>query len=238
MPGMLSGWHANFDSSVYESIPSFEAATGKFFALPAGTRDPLMRNLLAMLQEFGLQDIVGIDIKHKHFNMPEGHVLCEEQWLSEAKSIMKPARLDNISAMVPFNFALRDGKWKPYEFVVNAASAAERLEKVARHDGFLRRIADMVESAGLSDVLGFQVINRDHMPSSSGSLETPGEGENELLIRPDTEDMIGDKNDTKQVMWRGKGILGLCRHGGGVNCRAHGKANCGAHCVKHCKDHK
>lgn len=224
---MLSGWHANFDSSVYESLPSFEDATEKFSALPAGTHDTLMRNFHTTLQEFGLQDTVGIDIKHKHFNIPDGHVLCEEQFYNEEKSIMKPASIDKINAMVPFNFALRDGKWKPYEFVVNSTSAAERLGKVAMAEGFLVKMAEILDSAGLSEVLGFQVINRDHLPSA-GTVETPGEGENELLIRPNTEDLLGDKNDTKQVMWAfGKGgIMGFCT--------AH-YADCAAHCVRHCK---
>jgi len=230
-PGALSEWQTNFDVSVYESIPSFGDATTKFFGLPEGTRTSLFNDFRTMVDKFDLQDIVGIDIKHKHFNMPDGHVLCEEPFFTEGKSIMKPESLDNMSAMVPFNFALRNGTWKPYEFVKKSASAVERLEKVAANSHFLSDMADMIQHSGLSDVLGFQVMNRDHLPPSNGSVETPGEGENELLIRSGTGDLPHDMNDTKQVMWSFPGPSdgapcprqrpNWCNHGCRGHCRRH-----------------
>eukprot|EP00971_Amphidinium_carterae_P314244 6246418-Amphidinium_carterae.1 len=63
----------------------------------------------------GLQEIVGIDIKHKHFEMPIDHCLLEVQDVQARESFMKPAL--HTVPKVPFAYKLAGDSWVPYEFV-------------------------------------------------------------------------------------------------------------------------
>lgn len=212
VPGILS---QNFDSLVYESLPHFKDASHTFHNLPA--RDQIIRNARKTFAEFGVSDIVGLSLNHKHFDIPGGTVLCEEQFVN--KSIIKPTSLDKISAMVPGSFALRDGIWEPYEFVVHHPKAKERLEKLAANERFLLKIKELVDSLGLSDLLGLKIINRDYIPTKH-TMESRGEKCDELVVVPKTPEQ--ETEGSLPVYWMDNGV-GEC----GEKCSDDTSSDCG-----------
>eukprot|EP00971_Amphidinium_carterae_P052069 1024996-Amphidinium_carterae.1 len=64
-------------SSRYNALPSFEEATEKFYGFADERREFLLAGAMKIVGRHGLQEIVGIDIKHKHFEMPIDHCLLE-----------------------------------------------------------------------------------------------------------------------------------------------------------------
>jgi len=216
-------------------IPTFEDATGKFFGLPADRREALLGGLQAIIAEFGLEETIAIDIKHKHHDMPAGYAICEEQFPDEKKSVMKPALLQELGAQpIPFAFILDGGEWKPYEFVMDCPSACDGLAKVAEQPAFLAKLSAFLEENSLADTLGFHVLHREHLGGEArGTMETPGDTEEELLLRPYTEQMFAELVGTgaQQVMWswcNKKSPMGhmclVCIFSGGCH-----------HCASHCK---
>lgn len=219
-------------------IQTFEDATGKFFSLPAADREALLRDLQVIVEEFGLEETIAIDIKHKHFDMPAGYAICEEQFLDEQKSIMKPALLEELGAQpIPFAFILVEGQWKPYEFVTDCPSARDGLAKVSEQPGFLAKLSSFLEEKSLVDTLGFHVLHREHLDGQvRGTIETPGD-EEELLLQPYTEQMFAEfasDSGTRQVMWSWCKTKPPARHLC-LGCSGHVCNHCGSHCKAHPK---
>jgi hypothetical protein len=225
------------DVADVQRIPTFDAATSKFFGLPTADRDAILGTCQTIVQEFGLEEIIAIDLKHKHFDMPCGYAICEEQFKDEKKSIMKPTLLEKLDIQpTPFAFILIDGQWKPYEFVMDCPSACDGLASVSEQPAFLAKLSAFLEENALDDVLGIHVLHREHLGGEArGTVETPGDTEEQLLLRPYTEDMFAKLvgKGGKQVMWswcNRKSPMGhLC-----FGCTH----NCTNHCHNHCNEHK
>jgi len=224
-----------FDSSVYSRLPSYEDVTCKFFGMDASLREHVLRECEELVRGHELQDIVGIDIKHKHFGMPQGHLLCEKQDVESKLSVMAPIVPEEFTgSLTPFAFAFSDGQWLPYEFVSNCMEAVDHLEVLLSKPDFMHGLASILLKSGLSDVLGFHVLHRSHLVQEArGTIETPGAGEHELLIRPYSEDLVQElaASESHPVMWhwcvdKMRPKTHTC-----VVCICH-------HCGSHCNSHK
>jgi len=197
------------DDSVYARLPEYDYATDKFFlGLAADNRMGVLQEVRELIERHGLEEVVAVDLKHRHFQMPSGHVLLEERHIEAQESVMKAAPF--TVPMIPFAFVLSDGAWKPYEFVhVECESAVHGLELVRNNLDFLGEMRSLLMKHGLEDILGIHILHREHLGlGTHGTIETPGRAGDELLLRPYTEERFqtltkgskeGDK--TYHVMW-------------------------------------
>ncbi|CAE7367667.1 unnamed protein product [Symbiodinium microadriaticum] len=174
---------ASTNPSLVLRLPTYDIATEKFYGMPASEQEEILLQLRALVTRYELEQVVGVDIKHRHFEMLPRHVLLESQRVEAKESVMRPAAMSE--PMTPFSFVLMDGKWMPYEFVEEHCHSAQLgLTKVARCGGFLQELSHYLAARGLEDVFGFHVLHREHLSGEArGTLETPGRSENELLIR-------------------------------------------------------
>ncbi|CAE7025523.1 unnamed protein product [Symbiodinium natans] len=221
--------------STYSLLPNFEAATRKLNSgLPRDvTKEKILSACKDVVDRHGLADTVGIDLKHTHFGMPAGQVLAEVQdpWRKESR--MWPQAF--TESLTPFAFALIDGNWQPYEFVADCEEAKLGLVEVQQKPDFLKELATLLQHFGVQDILGFHVLRRTFLEDAGvgGTMETPGEKPEELLLRPNSPELQHDlaklMGQSAQVMWMW-GRRGHLKHGCGV-CVCF-------HCGSHCKGHK
>merc|ERR1712107_452812 len=126
-------------------------------------------------------------------------------YIAEQYSVMAAVPYGDLAvAPTPFSFALSGRTWKPYEFVTDCGAAKEGLAAVISKSGFLEELADAVAGFDLQDVLGFHILHRDFLGSEArGTIETPGYSEDELLLRPYTEELFNELvgSGGHQVMW-------------------------------------
>lgn len=220
--------------SVYSQLPSFEMAVDKFNAqLSSALREEVLLSCKDLLFKHGLEDTVGIDLKHTHFGMPDGHVLAEVQEHSKLESRMWPQAFD--PSLTPFAWAWIDGIWQPYEFVANCDEAKLGLVELQQKPDFLLELAAVLSESNVQDILGFHVLHRTFLSGQGGTMETPGEHPDELLLRPNTPELQRELSEaeeqTQKVMWTwGKGT---CADG---NCTFHGGTS--NSCSSHCKGHR
>lgn len=229
----------SLDGFVFDGLDNFEAATDKFFGMPEADREQILGACKDHILAHGLQDIVAIDLKHRHFAMPEGKILCEEINIETMRSVMKPTSPDQLSnSPTPFAFKCSDGVWLPYEFVSNSSVAADRLEAVSQNAGFADGLADILTTAGMEDVLGFHVLHRDDLSKEArGTIETPGDSDHELLIRPYSEDLYQELSHSESgfhshpVMWFWPAQAKGPKTHGCIMCYCN-------HCSSHCNSHR
>jgi len=218
--------------SLYGALPSFEAATEKFNVQLGDQREKILSECRAVVERHGLEDMVGIDLKHTHFGMPEGHVLAEVQVPEKLEARMCPQAFD--ATLVPFAFALISGMWQPYEFVTaGCEEAALGLAEVQQKPGFLQDLAVILTEFAVQDILGFHVRHRSFLEEAGvgGTVETPGATPDELLLRPNSPELhagLRKQGAVEQVMWLwgGKGPM---KH----SCAICWCSHCGSHCNSH-----
>jgi hypothetical protein len=206
------------DASSYAQLPIFEDAIEAFAALTS--REALLSGCETLVRVHGLGDIVGVDIKHKHFDLPTGALLVERQNIAGLSAVMKPETTsDAIGTLTPCAFFFSDARWQPHEYVLDSPEAEVALEKVLAAPNFLDALADLLRGHAAAGYLGFHFLHRGFLGSST--IETPGESPHELLLRPDTEELrkelLCNPKDVQQVAWAwgSKGPIGhhciVCR---------------------------
>jgi len=215
------------DNSVYSELPTFEHATNKWYGYSSDSREGILSELRDHLENCGLLDVVAVDLKHKHFDMPADCILLEEQHVDAKESVMKGAPLD--AGAIPFSFKLSGDQWLPYEYVeLHCEAAQQGLARVRACPSFLEKMSSTLKKYGLEDILGFHILHRPHLRAETGgTIETPGRASEELLIRPYSEALFR-KNESFQVMWHWTEI-----EGSGGMCVACYCDHCGAHCNAH-----
>lgn len=189
----------------FQQLPAFEDATERFDDMPAEHRRFVLDRCGEVIMKHGLENLVGIDLKHRHFDLDEGTVLVETQVHEDHRSVMKPiSRASLEMGATPFSFMLDQGTWTPYEFVVQSPEAIAGLTAVLAKPGFLSELKDVLVKYGVEKMLGFHVLHRDFLEyKAEGTVETPGDGPKELLIRQLTSDLRAELAgfDSHEVMW-------------------------------------
>jgi hypothetical protein len=206
-------------ADVYGSLFTFERAVAAYEAMPIDRRAGMMRACERIVRAYGFVDSVAIDIKHVHFDFPDGTVLVERQDVPGLKAVMKPEPL--TSTLTPFSFYFLDGVWIPYEFVADCAEAERRLAAVTGAPAFLEELGAVLRAEGdAAKFIGFHVLHRDFLETIADTVETPGRSDDELVIRaytPELRSELADENG-KEVMWsysvKGPRMhwCGICSH--------------------------
>ena len=214
------------DAASYAQLPIFEDATEAFAA--STSREALLGGCEDLVRSHGLCDVVGVDIKHKHFDLPAGTLLLERQNVADASAVMKPeASSDTVGTLTPCAFFFSEGRWQPHEYVLDSPEAEAALATVLAAPNFLDALADLLRGHAAVGYLGFHLLHRGFLGGSI--VETPGVAPHELLLRPYTEQLRKElqcnPKDMQQVAWAwgSKGPIGhhcivcrTCQH-----CTAH-----------------
>jgi hypothetical protein len=187
----------------------FEVATELFYSeLATDRRLGLLRRCETIIRQHGLQDVVGIELAHKHFDLPDDTVLVERQDVAGLSATMKPEAAGSGSDLTPFAFFYAARGWIPHEYVADCPLAEQRLLQVKAKPGFLEELgAALAEEPGdVTRFLGFVVRHRDFLESDVGTIETAGDGPHELKVQPYTEDMKAKISksataESKAVAW-------------------------------------
>eukprot|EP01062_Namystynia_karyoxenos_P049737 TRINITY_DN381_c0_g1_i1.p2 TRINITY_DN381_c0_g1~~TRINITY_DN381_c0_g1_i1.p2 ORF type:complete len:265 (+),score=79.00 TRINITY_DN381_c0_g1_i1:81-797(+) len=233
--GLLS---AICEPSVVAQLRDFDDAVRELNeVMPGEVKDATIRRLLSVLERHGMHEVAAIDLKHRHDEIPHGQAYVERPNVALKFSTMRAEVPDD--KCVPMSFILApNGEWQPHEYVVAGCTKAdERFAAVRNNESFLRELADELRDTGLSHLLGLHIIHREHLQGAKrGIVETPGEQEGTLLIRPYTEDVAAElaqksTNKVVQVMWKKPNPwqidwCGVCSH------------SCTSHCISHSKKAK
>jgi hypothetical protein len=219
---------------VHQRLPTFEAATELFHdVFDEARQKAILRRCEEVVSASGLGDIIGVDIKHSHFHVQPDHAIVERQFDDHA--VMKPEPLALAGAGTPCTFALVDGKWLPYEFVLDCPHAEEQLAEVLAKPSFAEELSRVLVEEGVDGLLGFHVLHREFLedPDGHGIAETSGERPNELLLRANTEEVrVGQKGLSRNVMW----IWGSRPRQ--YTCDDHGRSYCYYHCSGYTDDNR
>ena len=224
-------------SEVYSRLLVFEEAVDRYDAIRG--REKLLEMCRGVIERHGLSDVVGVDIKHVHFAFAAGTVLVERQDPAVLRCVMKPEAVSDVGRdLTPFAFVLVEGVWVPYEFVADCPLAAARLAEVVGKDDFLIELGQLLagQPEDVTRVLGFHVLHRDFLDEGrSGTVETPGAVDNELLLRGCTaelqQELQRDDGRTRQVLWSWSASRGPKRHDC-IWCQHNST------CTSHCRSHK
>jgi hypothetical protein len=147
-------------------------------------------------------------------------VIVERQFADHA--VMKAEPMTLASTGTPCTFALIDGKWLPYEFVLDCPHASEQLAAVIAKPSFSEELSRVLVEERVDGLLGFHVLHREYLedPAGRGISETSGEKPGELLLRANTEEVRAlQKGVSRNVMWIW-----------GKRPRQHACSHCGYHC--------
>merc|ERR1712130_170576 len=99
----------------FNELPSFEEATSKFDQLPRGKWQDFLTDASGVLSATNLTDVIGVGIKHRHFDMPENHILVAEQFAD--RSEMSPKAQTHAFGALPISFGMHKGGLHAYEYV-------------------------------------------------------------------------------------------------------------------------
>jgi hypothetical protein len=206
-------------ADVYGPLFTFEKAVAAYEAMPTDRRTTLLRSCERIVKAHGFADMVAIDIKHVHFDFPDGTVLVERQDVPGLKAVMRPEPLS--STLTPFSFYFSDGTWIPYEFVADCAEAELRLTTVTKVPAFLEELGAVLRAEGdAAKFVGFHILHRDFLETIADTVETPGQTDDELVIRAYTPELRSElaSENAKEVMWsfsvKGPRMhwCGICSH--------------------------
>ena len=115
-------------NSVYEELHTFDDATARFCGLPRDKQRDSPQELRALVMRYVLAQIVGVDIKHRHFTMGPGQVLLEKQDMQATGSVMRASPASE--SMVPFSFVLLSD-WLASGCLTSSLRALASLPKLA-----------------------------------------------------------------------------------------------------------
>jgi hypothetical protein len=219
----------------YARLLDFEVVTRIFYSeLASDRRLGLLHRCETIIRQHGLEDVVGIELAHKHFDLPDGTLLVERQNVAGPSATMKPepaAAGGSSGSLTPFAFFYAGGGWIPHEYVADCPLAEQRLALVQAKPGFLEELgATLAEEPGdVTRFLGFVVLHRDFLESDVGTIETAGDEPHELKLQPYTEEIkakiseSGTKSEVVAWSWTSNGpkthaCIICCHH---QSCIAH-----------------
>jgi len=221
---------------LFDQLPDFDDAVEAFDSLPAGKLDHVLNNLRQTAGQHGVESVM-LGLKHKHFDMSPDHFLGDELSSSSNFSLMKPREKSLLPEATPISFTLEEGLWQPYEWALDNSQAAESFDLLQGKQQFLQNITDFLVSEQLDGMFGLHIKHREDWEDSFGTVESPGDGEQELHIRPartanhpsDEKNLNGMNAESRTVAWplSGPQINQWCS-GHNVQCMKHARV-CNAH---------
>lgn len=229
-PSLLS---KDFSYGLFDKLPDFDDALQSLDSLAEGRLENLRDKLTDMALQNGVEEIM-LGLKHKHFDISADHFLGEELSSSSDLSVMRPREKCLLGSATPVSFSFMDGVWQPYEWTLNNSEAARNYDVLQEKQAFLQNITDIITSEQLDGIFGLHVKHRGIWEDTFGTVESPGDSEHELHIRPtvtNTRPLDGSSSaEARTVAWP---LSGPQNNQWG--CVRHTKIECNRH--KQCFSH-
>lgn len=161
---LVAGIHESvsvgFYQQVYNNLPEVEASNRIRLADP-GFKQNLLK-LEEIIRKYGLNDVIGVRLLHKHFNVEIGvmserlgkfdrvlSLVTEERILNE--EILPASWIFNESGVVPFEYSIID-----YELLQARA-------KIHNAGSFFEEIGEKILELGYRDLLALAIIEKNKL---------------------------------------------------------------------------
>ena len=157
-----------YSPTTFNGLPSLSYAR-----LNLARHGKLVSTLLDVIHGHELQDVVGIALLHRHFELGSDEAIVERLRPSLGDSISRIESTTQVS--VPHTFQCVDGQWSPIEFVAEgtaeAAATGHALEQVRRKPGFLRSLRDVLVANGAQNSFGISLLHgRERLLGDAGHI--------------------------------------------------------------------
>jgi hypothetical protein len=228
----------DYDVGVFQALNDFPIARDRLAADPES-----VLTLGDVICHYGLHDVVGVTLLHKHFEIADDELVVRE--FVDNVSYMTACDVDRLPALRPYLWKAEvddDGAaWFPLEFCAYPDDvrgiAEDELDLLAGSTAFLAEFAARLAALDLTEIFGLAHLrSRDGLVLADGEtlLETTDEENRILTLRP-AQPVEVEGLDTTQTLWIYRPAV--ARIGaviGGVACALH----CVAHCLAHCTGHR
>lgn len=227
----------DYDPGVFQGLNDFSVARDYL-----GHSRDYVTELGDVICHYGLHEVVGVTLLHKHFEIAGDEMVVRE--FVDNVSYMTPWNVTALLRVLPYLWKAQvDGghaDYFPLEFCAYPAGIQEEahrdLERLEGSAGFLAAFAAALDELGLREIFGLAHLrSRDGLILGDGEtlLETTDEANRILTLRPAQAQEV-EGLDTTQTLWTyrpaGTRIGAVLNQGsGGVHCAAH----CWAHCSGH-----
>ncbi|HAZ46064.1 MAG TPA: hypothetical protein DDW76_26180 [Cyanobacteria bacterium UBA11369] len=192
--------------------------------------------------QYGLEDVVGLCLLHKHFELNPDECMVKE--MAQSAAYIRPFSINYVQSLIPcawrLGFNTESGQCVvyPLEFVPyseKAELAYNLAHSINNASGFLLDFSRKLEEMGLTDVFGIFSLHSDiEINDNEILLETTNLRNRILSLVVTSKDEV-DWKEITETTWKFTAIkeeldeldpLGICI----AHCRRH----CGSHCRGHC----
>lgn len=163
----------HFDRSRFASLPNVDGAAARL----ERSRDALP-SIGRVLVRHGVEDVLGVGLLHRHFDLYDDEVLVESTTASG--SLLRPAEASGSAYL----WAWSAGEWSALEFLAPADGAeglVDRAAASADSGAFLGDFAAAVEQTGTADVFGLVTLHRP-FPDGEDEIWLETEASSERLL--------------------------------------------------------
>jgi hypothetical protein len=155
---------ATYDPKVFSNLDELSGALERFEERNASS---VLKRIGSIICRYGMQDVVGVTMAHRHFNVNPSEKLVEE--FKDNKAIIKPLTGEHEKNLTPFAWRLYfDSKgaltWFPLEFVRTEAvqsSTIENNRKIQESENFLKELAEELVRLDMVEVFGIGLVHRE-----------------------------------------------------------------------------
>jgi hypothetical protein len=152
--------------AAYNTLPTVDVADEHAKRLPS-----VMQKLCNLLQEYQLQNVFGVRLVHKHFDMLEDELpvfSCIPVADITPVIIMSPHSSFNLDQYTPKNFLVYDGKLVPYEF----STSTSRVD-ITQYKPFIDRVINVITEENANHVFGLVAFPHDDSDNALSEFELP-----------------------------------------------------------------
>lgn len=193
-----------YDHGVFDGLIEFEVAKAQL----EEHRDTI-GELGAIIRKFGYEDLLAINLLHKHFDIHPDEVIVRRFEHAENLAYMNPRSADEaLGSSVPYLWAYAPGRdgpgWYPIEFVERSSVSCGGFHALLYSDALLIELAEYLESSILAHLFGIAATySRDGFTVDSGRtvLETTDEEARLLTLQAVPKAVVDDSPDTTQTLW-------------------------------------
>ncbi len=195
-------------------LRSYEPAVFHDLADFHDSRSDLVRSgdaiaaLGSIICKYGFEDIIGVTLLHKHFEIVGDEVIVR-RFISDGHASMTPEKATRaLARTVPYLWRYSRGGdrtpgWYPLEFVEWPEPRCAGLELLTYADAMLDEIGEELVSLGLQDIFGIAGLfsrSRFSLDDDLTLVETTDEAARRLDLKVVRKEVVATL-DTTQTLW-------------------------------------
>lgn len=197
---------ASYSNDVFMELNSFEVSAEKIKEYK-----PLILELGKIICSHNLQDIVGISLLHKHFDLHSNELLLKDY--INNKSLTQPSLMENDQNAVPYMWKLHwnsvsgDFSFFPLEFMRPSEKshiAKIQSDTVLNSNDFLFDFANKILDLELTELFGIATLHDDSMldVKKNEFLSESTDFENRILTIQPLSSTDHNMNRSTETLWR------------------------------------